>query len=103
MRTLAAILGIAVLIATMPADARAATSADPHACCKKHQRSQMPAKKSNCPSGQCSLQCCRIMPVPAESAPKLVSCGTVVAELVLSPTQLNSLTDPDPPFHPPRA
>jgi hypothetical protein len=43
------------------------------------------------------------MPMPAESAPKLLDCGDVVVANIIAPPQLNSLTDPEPLFHPPRA
>src|SRR3954454_9151987 len=84
----------------MAAAAPAASKADPHACCKKDQ--QHPKKHSDsCDGKPCAMQCCRIIPAPADAAPRLVGRMTLVAVADILPSVLHSLTDPQAVFHPP--
>jgi hypothetical protein len=76
-------------------------ASDAHACC--HKDKQPASKPQKCDGGPCSMQCCRIIPVQADSVPQLIGRTALVEVAVVVPASLHSLTDPQAIFHPPRA
>jgi hypothetical protein len=105
-RSIVAMLLSVMLIASSAPRTNAAVikaGKDPHSCCRNH-KAPTPEQKDKCKgTGNCEMQCCRVIPAPAESQTQLVSCGLVVQTQVIPPLVLHSLTESQAIFHPPRA
>src|SRR5688500_3893953 len=97
------LLSVAMLVAAAPVSHAKQSVASPklHDCCEK-EKSQQPAPKKDCSGGACAMQCCRLIPAPAENVPQLSGRVAVVETVIIVPNVLHSLIDPQAIFHPPR-
>ncbi len=48
------------------------------------------------------MECCRIIPEQTAAAPELAGSTVILQMAAITPALPNSLSDPDPLFHPPR-
>jgi hypothetical protein len=88
--------------------ASAVTSArQAHDCCASKQQQQQPTsstpKHNRCGGGMCGMACCGVLVTPTESHPQLIGSTSMIPMVLVAPATLDSLTDADPIFHPPRA
>jgi hypothetical protein len=103
---LALALGLSMIVSSAPASPSLSPASDSveHACCKHHKSA--PARedsKSPCHDESCAMQCCRLLPVQADSRPILEPTFQVVRAEPMALVTLHTLTDPPAIFHPPNA
>lgn len=111
---LAATLSFAMLVSLAPrvrgACPAMSSSAKSHACCRKHAPAktqptdpQKPDQKRH-DGGNCLMQCCQaITAAPVTLPPLLVGKLLPTTHAAVRPVTLDTLTDPQAVFHPPRA
>jgi hypothetical protein len=99
-------IGLSMIVSSAPATPVMAPVADSveHACCKHHK--DAPARedsKKPCHDESCAMQCCRLLPVQADTKPILKQTFQVVRAEPLPLVTLHALTSPEAIFHPPKA
>jgi hypothetical protein len=99
---IAAALSLAMVVSLAPGNPRERASARQvtRQCCKTHSNSG--PQKGKCDGGPCAMACCRVIPVPPDSAAKMTLGAGVVEIVDCAPPVFHSLIDPEAIFHPPR-
>jgi hypothetical protein len=98
--SLATIGALAPATFVQPAEP-SATATEHRDCCGQHKDSN-PLPTSDCAGSSCAMQCCRVIPVPADSRQMLDGPTQFVEFAHITRKSFNSFTDAEDAFHPPR-